>query len=238
MQVFKNCKVIFGLFRGIISRMLKSGKYKKVKNIIGGWALQGIHALDKGERNFRILLEILIIFLIFFLVKVKFTFISFTLVFIICHTLLWLLDSAFWVYMLLSFDKITNPGIHKLVQYADMIKNLLYKYVDVLVIYGSVARREFHKKSDLDVIAVRRKDTYIGLISYLMALLVRAYAFFYMYPVSLYILENIDELQKRIRQDEKPIIVFSRKKIPCNENEINFEKLKKEPNIAIKNANI
>lgn len=200
--------------------MIKKGNLKVFNNLVLGWFSQGIHSLDKGERAFRVSLELFIIICLVVSFKIFFRDLSLLnitfLIFLVIHSLFYIFDGTFWVYMILSFNKLKNPGILPLLTFAVKVKFMLYKFCELIIIYGSISRGEFHKRSDLDMMAVRKKGLR-GFFSLWMAIIVRGYAFLQGIPLSLYILDTIDELPKRVRKDEKPIIVYN------NLNLLNFE---------------
>jgi len=112
-----------------------SRKYYTIRKITTGWLSHAIHSTDFSERIFRIFIElVLIIFFYFFVLysePFKIGSLSYALVsIVICHTIMWLLDGNFWVYMLDSFIWLKNPGIHKIISYVK-----LYIFASLLRLY-------------------------------------------------------------------------------------------------------
>lgn len=199
--------------------MIKKGRLKILHNTIFGWIFQGIFSLGKEEFIFRVSSELLIVGFIGYYLYTKFCFKYFLILLLISlfivHTFYWLLNDSFWVYILLSFEKMKNPGIFNMLKFSLNVKLFMFRYCDLILIYGSICRNEFHERSDLDMIAVKR-NSLAGFLSYPVASLIRAYAFFKKIPLSLYVFERVDYIYKRIRKDEIPIILYKRNDINLN----------------------
>ena len=140
-------------------RMMKTGKHRAYRNIPVGWFFQAIRGSDKTERIFRLSNEIVIILILsMVLMPVSHPqYLAILASFVICHTLSWLLIGNFWVYMLDSFEIIKNPGIDKVIEFVDFTKDV-YEASDTcnaILIYGSMCRRQFHIRSDLDLRIIR-----------------------------------------------------------------------------------
>ncbi len=220
--------------------MMKSGKYRAIRNLPIGWLLQAVHSTDKSERSFRIIFEFLCFILIFlllhFIFKFEFSFQNLFYEAIAIHTIFWLLTGNFWVYLLDSFLFIKNPGLSKIFSFIHLSKRFFSKYstVDAILIYGSMCRNQFHNRSDLDLRIIRRTDNSLGLLSLPIGFLLRIYSFFLVLPVDLQVVDNISFVQKQMRPDEKPIIVYHRAHSSFQIDGIAFSIIESSPDKVLK----
>lgn len=219
--------------------MLKEGRYRALRNIIVGWCLQAVHSTDNSERCFRILFEVIInllCLLIFFFPKISFHDVVFT--FITTHTFFWFITGNFWVYMLDSFYFINNPGLSKILSFVELVNSLFLKAdcCDAILIYGSMCRRQFHNRSDLDLRILRRTNSIKGLLALPIGLLLRFYSFFLILPVDLQVVDSMQFLDKQMRSDEKPIIVYAHNKLinDIDQAGLNFNNVRSNPTVVMK----
>jgi hypothetical protein len=197
--------------------MLKQGKYRAIRNITVGWVTHAIHSTDFSERLFRIVIEILLFLLCFTLVINWEPFktdilISAAVSIIVCHTIMWLFDGNFWIYMLDSFYWVRNPGINRILSYVRMCRRIL-KIADLsnaILIYGSMCRAEFHNRSDLDLRVIRRTDSWLGILCLPIAFFLRIISFFILLPVDLQVVDSMGFINEQMRKDEFPIVVYLR----------------------------
>jgi len=216
--------------------MLKQGRYRAIRNLCIGWITHAIHSTDYSERIFRIIIEILLmlVLLIYFYYWSPFQrdiIASAIVAFIVSHTIMWLLDGNFWVYVLDSFDWMKNPGIDKIVSYVKLCRKLfqLGDLTEAILIFGSMSRGEFHNKSDLDLRIVRRKDSILGILCLPVALFLRALSFFMVLPVDLQVSDSFNFLDRQMRKDEIPIVVYTRDSFRFRESKNNFCEIEKNP---------
>jgi predicted nucleotidyltransferase len=215
--------------------VLKTGKFRALRNIPVGWVFQALHSTDLSERLFRMALEgcfFLMVWSVFF----KGQDYSVFKAFVVVHTLNWFMTGNFWVYMLDSFKWVKNPGIKKLTVF---IKHLSvpFEYLDccdAILIYGSMCRNQFHIRSDLDVRIIRRSDSKFGLVCLTMAFLIRFYSFFRVIPVDLQVVDSTDFLQRQMRSDEKPIVVYRREGVFIGSEGRTFSEIMLRPESVLK----
>ena len=221
-------------------RMMKEGRYRACRNIPVGWVLQVVHSTDRTERLMRILCEMLLILILWSaLTLAGFTDSVITkllVAFVIIHSISWLLIGNFWVYMLDSFYWVKNPGIDSVIYYVEQVR-LAYKLKDsanAILIYGSMCRNSFHNRSDLDLRVIRRKGIKSSVVSILVGFSVRAVAFIRKIPVDLQIVDSECFLEKQMRADEFPIVVYLRPDFHLKRKGLDFEAIKKKPDIVIR----
>ena len=119
----------------------------------------------------------------------------------------------------------------------DCVKAIFLKFdsCEAILIYGSMCRRQFHKRSDLDLRILRRTDSLKGLVALPIGLLLRCFSFFLILPVDLQVVDSMKFLRKQMRPDEKPIVVYSRDDISSLEpGVLNFSDIKRDPSIVMK----
>ncbi len=220
--------------------MLKQGKYRAFRNIPVGWVLQAIHSTDKSERRFRVLLEVIL----FILALVIYAWFSesgvspygMAMIFAAIHTLMWLLTGNFWVYLLDSFNFVKNRGVESAVDFALKASKWMAAVdgADLVLIYGSMCRAQFHSRSDLDLRVVRRTDSWKGILALPVGFLLRAYSFFIAMPVDLQVVDSTKFLSKQMREDEEPFVVYIRDGIDFPKGGAAFAEVVKNPSFVLK----
>lgn len=215
--------------------MLKTGKFRAIRNLPVGWTVQAIHSTDLSERVFRVLLECIIFYLCWYIYFQKNGY-SVIQSFLIVHTANWFMTGNFWVYMLDSFKWVKNPGIISIIKFTKKLSSI-YKYFnccDAILIYGSMCRNQFHIRSDLDLRIIRRSDSKFGLICLIIAFFIRCYSFFKLIPVDLQVVDSLNFLKYQMRSDEKPIVVFKRAGFIVDSAGMNFEDIILNPQTILK----
>lgn len=216
--------------------MLKYGKYRAIRNIAIGWLSHAIHSTDFSERVFRIVIEILLMILCFnffrFNGMINFNIMSSAVfTFLICHTVMWMLDGNFWVYMLDSFGWIRNSGIKSIISYVRLCRRLFQSadLCNAILIFGSMCRGEFHERSDLDLRIIRRNDSWLGFLCLPAALFLRIVSFFILLPVDLQVADSYKFINHQMRKDEFPIVVYLRNGFELKVAGKNFNEIEKDP---------
>ncbi len=211
-----------------------------MRNILAGWALQAVHSTDRTERFFRIVVEAVILTVMGLVLWATdcLTTASLLITLVVIHTIFWFITGNFWVYMLDSFLWIKNPGIKTILSFVKLAKKQLTRTnsVEAILIYGSMCRGQFHKRSDLDLRVVRRRDTMAGLMALPVGLLMRAYSFFLILPVDLQVVDSSEFLEKQMRKDERPIVVFRRDNFHSAQLGVSFEDVLKDPHIIMRST--
>lgn len=208
------------VIRNSISGMMKHGRWRAFRNMPVGWVTQSVHSTDRSEMIFRILIEFLVMAVVAYLAlggeySGRASMFTLVLVLVSVHSVSWLLVGNFWVYMLDSFDWVKNGGIENVVRYVRFVKHVYAgsESCDAILIYGSMARSRFHNRSDLDLRILRRTDSPRGLMAIPLAAFVKSYAFFIRMPVDLQVVDSFEFLEKQMRADEPPIVVFKRENV-------------------------
>ena len=222
--------------------MLKQGRFRAIRNLPIGWISHAIHSTDFSERIFRILIEMMLILGLFAYMYYWSPFkkditASAMFAFIVGHTIMWFLDGNFWVYMLDSFHWIQNPGIDRIISYVRLCKKffLMGDLSDAILIYGSMCRGEFHNRSDLDLRIVRRNDSWLGILCLPVALFLRAFSFFIVLPVDLQVSDSFAFLDRQMRKEEAPIVVYLRKGLKLGTTVTKFCEIEKNPSSVFVN---
>lgn len=220
--------------------MLKHGKYRAIRNIAVGWLSHALHSTDFSEKLFRIGIELLLMLLCFNFVKSRGMFdydilSSAALTIIVCHTIMWMLDGNFWVYMLDSFRWMKNPGINRIITYVRVCRRSFQigDLCNAILIYGSMCRGEFHDRSDLDLRIIRRKDSWLGILCLPVALFLRIVSFFILLPVDLQVADSYKFIDHQMRKDEFPIVVYLRKGFDLKVAGKNFNEIEKHPSSIV-----
>jgi predicted nucleotidyltransferase len=216
--------------------MLKEGKHRAVRNITIGWLSHAIHSTDYSERVFRIAIEISLMLICFNLIMYRGffnsdIFSSAAVTVIVCHTIMWMLDGNFWVYMLDSFDWMRNPGIKRIISYVKLCRKL-FQVADLcnaILIYGSMCRGEFHDRSDLDLRIIRRNDSWLGMLCLPVALFLRIISFFVILPVDLQVADSYEFINRQMRKDELPVVVHLRDGFNLKSTGKRFGEIEKNP---------
>lgn len=110
--------------------------------------------------------------------------------------------------MLFTFPNLRNPGekatCHYLNAMAERLKNI--EAVSGIMIFGSVSRKQWHERSDLDMRLLRRKGFWNGIIANIILFREKVIALFYRQPLDIYLADDIKFL-KKMRDDEKPVFL-------------------------------
>ena len=127
---------------------------------------------------------------------------------LVVHTLNWIFNGNWWAGMLFAFPRLRNRGERATCAYLNRMAARLGRdrAISGAMIYGSVARGEWHERSDLDVRLLRRE----GLASAIAGMLVlsreRWLALWACQPLDIYLADGIPFL-RRMRPDEPPVFL-------------------------------
>lgn len=197
-----------------------SSNHKKDKAVVGGklklivlfrnWAHQGFFYLDKTERFYRIIWEMIPMTAALFLLS----FLSIPIwgrviiSFLIAHTLNWMFNDNLWTCIQFTLPNLLNPGNDKTKDYLMKMQNRMKKRSSVggCMIYGSMSRGVWKEKSDLDVRILRKPGIINGFLGYLACWAERLIAVFSKQPLDIYMADS-PEFLKKMRFDEYPIFI-------------------------------
>ena len=213
------------------------GRFLLLRWFVASWLLHGVHVFDKTERAYYIICELLIY--VFFCLLINMSGVTdwwvYLLAFIIVHTVTWLVDSH-WLVGYREVDKsFKGKGIGSVIEFAQLAKSNLigYNSVDAICIYGSLCRRMYHDRSDMDLRVVQtgksfklfweiQKLRFVGIWRYRI-------------PLDLKLVDSVEYLKKEMRLDEKPIMLYKRGLTFFNEG-VDFIDLVNRPNQFLKNT--
>lgn len=195
---------------------MKTGRYRAFRNLPVGWVLQILHSTDRTERWVRIAFEAtLIAGLWFVLAEVSLLgsgVARLLWVFAVVHSVSWFFLGNFWVYMLDSFLWVKNPGLYAVLRYVEFVRRVFVRSAscDAILIYGSMCRSAFHGRSDLDLRIIRRPGFVAGIASVFVGFYARIPAALKKIPVDLQVVDSLKFLEKQMRPDERPVVVYLR----------------------------
>jgi hypothetical protein len=183
-----------------------------MKSFVKNWIFQGISHASVTATIFKIIFEgiaILIGFLLLYALNI-FNFATALLFLFLIHTVNWLINSS----GLAEIMKILNSKVDVNEIYAYMRKlshqGSKKQYINMIVIYGSVARNDVHATSDIDVIIVRRKGFLNAVRSWLFGALERTKAIFNLFPLDLSIIDDARDLGTKFVKRESPLVLYDR----------------------------
>ena len=206
------------------------GKFLFIRWFPISWTLQAVHVLDKRERRFRIVLELIPITITIILASINV--ISWLIVFIffiILHTLFWLFDSTWLVGFREVYSHFQGKGIQSVINFIDWSIDELKDCDNIatIAIYGGICRHKYHEKSDFDIRIVQDKW---NIKTYLIAIKLRAIAIWkYKIPIDLKIVDSQEYLKNEMRKDEHPIIVYNKYNTFYDVKGDSYEILKSNP---------
>jgi predicted nucleotidyltransferase len=190
----------------------KKGRWRAFRNIPIFWVHQRTTHLDPSELAFHITLNLTgtgLLFLLFSgLPVLESPWWRLAVAFVIVRTASWMLNDHFWGGLQVSFPFVWNRGLASFTGYMAGAAKRLQKTeaVTACYVYGSLVRGEFHRKSDLDMLYVRRPGFSNALRATSFAARERVIAFFTRVPLDLYVGDSIQSLQ-RYRADEPPLVL-------------------------------
>ncbi len=194
------------------------GGFPKPQTLIKNWIHQGLLYMDRSEQIFKLLteaIEFLVVFaLLYFSGQHRMSITGICVAsFIIVHSYNWVTNNLFWSIVMFAFPKLKNRGMKQTVQYLRNMADRLRENDSItgLALYGSISRRQWHDRSDLDLRLLRAP----GFINMLRANLVmmkeRFIAFLLRQPTDIFLADDVAFLAK-MRSDEKPVLLIKRDK--------------------------
>ena len=215
---------------------IKWGKLLFIRWIIISWVLQAVHVLDKRERIFRIFLEFLFLLPVIVIYDVSNANSKiYSIAYIISiHSLFYLFNSTWLVGYREVNKKFKGKGIQSIVDFSNYVKEDI-KNCDnnAVLLYGSLPRKKYHNRSDLDIRIIRSSNDNVKL--FFKAIKYRAVGIWkYKIPVDLKVVDSMDYLKKEMRDDEHPIIISKKENFEVYNEGVPFESLEKSPNEFVK----
>ena len=171
------------------------------------WIFQSILYMDRTERIFKLVCDILFFSLVLFIVS-PITDLSVALIvaFAIGHTINWISNGH--IFSLLKTFGCIDTSEEQFETFIQQLSRLAKQETSILAVacYGSISRGTLKKTSDLDVRLIRKSGFINGVRSCIFMLLLRSRAFLAAFPLDGYVLDDTRGLMK-MRSDEKPVIV-------------------------------
>ncbi|MFQ5644539.1 MAG: hypothetical protein ACE5FQ_12710 [Thiogranum sp.] len=192
------------------------GGLPKPQTLVKNWVHQGFLYMDRGEQAFKLLTEVsefLVIFALFYFAgqnTMSVTYIA-VLSFIIVHTFNWVTNNLFWSIVMFAFPGLKNRGMEQTVSYLANMADRLRRNRSItgMALYGSISRKQWHERSDLDV-RLLRAPGFLNLVkANLVMMRERLIAFLLRQPTDIFLADGIAFLAK-MRSDEKPILLIRR----------------------------
>lgn len=181
------CKIETGLIKRVYSYFIIA--------LFSHWLFQGLLYMDRYERGFKILTEILAFSVIMFIFR-PITVERVVFVALVAHTINFLFNGHFWG--LAKHYGLCRTDTARLTEYTISIKNRLinYKCFSACYIFGSFARGELGRGSDLDVRLVRNSGFANGVISSMLIARERTLALIGIVPLDIYVCSKKPELRE------------------------------------------
>ena len=205
------------------------GKYLLFRWIAVSWILQAVHVLDRGERIFRILLELILLLPAIVIYNSSLKFYTFSYV-IAIQSLFYFINSTWLVGYREVNKKFQGKGIESIIDFSKYVKkDLTNCEFNAALIYGSLSRKKYHSRSDLDIRIVKSSAGNIKL--YFKAIKYRALGTWkYKIPVDLKVVSGMDYLKSEMRNDERPIVICRKEGFSIFNEGVPFEVLEKFQN--------
>jgi L-malate glycosyltransferase len=182
---------------------------------VSSWFFQGLLYMDRTERNFKLFIDLLLIFCLFpVFIKFLTPVFSGLLSLIIAHSLNWIFNGQ--IFVLLKNLGLVNIDPAKFKNYTEKISERIVNHhsFNSAALFGSLCRQELSCTSDLDVRIIRKPGIVNGLNSCLFIVEERSRAFFSGFPLDIYLLDTDKNLKKM--SETNPIIILDRDNILKN----------------------
>lgn len=194
------------------------------------WTLQAVHVLDRNERAFRIVLELIPVSIMVLLAAVGVFSWWVTLgAFTVLHTMFWLFDSTWLVGFREVYKGFKGKGILSIIEFVDWSMEELKDCdnISTITIYGSICRHKYHDRSDFDYRIVQERGS---LKTYFKMIKLRAVGIWkYRIPLDLKLVDSADYLKAEMREDEHPIIPYNKYNTFYDMKGELYEDLKRNP---------
>ena len=182
----------------------------KVGVVCINWVFQGILGMDRAERVFKILFDLILTILASAALSLARLplWLPVTLGFVTAHTINWLLNTHFWV--MGRYLGITHNPPSKILTYIRFLAEVAQGRAFLLgvVVFGNMTRGGVVRPdSDIDVRYVREKGLANAVRANLFSLREKIRALFLKMPLDSYICDELSSLD-RLRKEERPIILY------------------------------
>lgn len=190
--------------------LVKTEKYpfwiKLLLLTVSSWLFQGILYMDLTEKCFKILVDMIIFLICFFVLKFYLTPILALLISIICaHTFNWIFNGQ--IFVLLKNLKLIQTDVNHFFSYLNNFKERIENEDSLSISFtiGSVSRDEIKESSDLDIRVIRKKGFINGIKACCFIMLERTKALFNKFPLDIYVGDSLKFLEK-VEKNELTVI--------------------------------
>jgi hypothetical protein len=215
--------------------MLKEGKWRAVRNLPIGWITHANHGRDFSDMTAHYCAELCVLFILsvptYFMEDHHCIAYYLTFLFLIVHTVWWVLNGNFHVCMLDSFKYVRNAGFHAVLEYIHWLGGVMEKTgaVEAILIYGSFCRGRFHGRSDLDLRIIRKKGMSSAIALFPVVVYARLVSLLRGIPTDLQFVDSEAFLLKQMRADEHPVCVYGKGNLRTIPSGLLFEEVKGHP---------
>jgi predicted nucleotidyltransferase len=197
-------------------RKAVAGQMPKLLNLPRNWIAQGIGYMDSGERTIRIIVEVFLIGLAYVLLQEVWHepnrwWCMIALAGAMVHTANWVLNGNFVALCLFAFPQLKNRGDANTAEYLNGMASRLSgtHSITAILLYGSIARKAWHQRSDIDIRLLRKAGVVNLVAAWLLLTRERVLALFQWQPIDIYLADDVDFLAF-MRADEHPIFLLKR----------------------------
>lgn len=215
------------------------GKFLLFRWLVASWLLHGVHVFDKTEKQLYILCELLIVAVCCvgaYLIGCR-QWCVYLIIICVIHTITWLTDSH-WLVGFREVDKhFKGKGIISTLSYIDRVGKSFSKdpNVEAVLVYGSMSRRMYHDRSDLDLRIWQDRPSLQTFLN------VQKYRFIgiwkYKIPLDLKLVDSMEYLKREMRPDEKAIVAYSKDHKPVWNTGFELSELQAAPESFLKKNN-
>lgn len=171
------------------------------------WVFQGVSMMDWKELLFRLLSELIFIVLVGFALNSNddILYTNYVIAFVLVHTIFWTFNGHFWA-LHIGEKRLVKNTPDRIITYLSGLSCRLNSYNSVsgCVVFGSLARNQFHAYSDIDIVISAKCQSFGHLLTYIFAVYERTYAFIHRIPVEIYCYQPCMYVDSD--KDEIPII--------------------------------
>jgi len=194
-------------------RKATPGGRAKLWNLPRGWAHQSFFYLDRTQRIGRVVLEIVPSVVLAWLIG-RIGGLPLTRIgpwaagLFITHTLNWVCNGNWWAGMLFTFPHLRNRGEQATCDYVNQMASRMNQAASIsgVLIFGSVARGQWHDRSDLDIRLLRRPGWWHAMTAVAVLSRERWIALWRRQPLDIYLADGLRFLRK-MRADEPPVFL-------------------------------
>ncbi len=204
-----------------IRRILKSkwGRFVLLRNLIVGWVSHSLQDRDRSEVIFHLIVESFLVVILAIGAFLLFSpsdrwglFCALAGIFLVAHTLMFIADGQLHCYLHEAIGAMQNAGIDEALRYMSEVQQVYSRSDAVLavLVYGSFCRRQFHRRSDLDIRVLRRPGIWCFVKVMVSTFRLRYLSVFRRLPTDLLVVDSLGFVRRQMRKDESPVVLFMR----------------------------